>query len=60
MEQFLENCGGQLSFDQKGAIRKNLYHISEIELTARNAGTPASTDVANRCSSLLSKMRKLI
>ena len=59
-EDFLDACGNSPTYEQKEAIRKNLYNIGEIERTLRNARTPSAVTLADRCSSLQCRMRGYI
>lgn len=59
-ERFLNVCGNFPTTEQKDALRKNLHSMYEIERILRNARTISADELAEQCSTLLSKMRSLL
>ena len=57
-ERFVSNFDG--SADQKARLRIILSNASGMEGQLRSAGTPMSAELADRCSSLQSKIRRLL
>jgi len=57
-EQFVAAYSG--SMDERENLRMILVNASGMEAQLRSAGTPMATELANRCSSLQSRIRGLL
>ncbi|MCL2874391.1 MAG: hypothetical protein FWE29_05610 [Defluviitaleaceae bacterium] len=59
-EHLFRSCGNYPTAEQKEELIKNLNNICEIEKALRTAQTQWTNELADRCSSLQSRIRRLL